>query len=64
MPTNFEKIKEMTVDNLAYFLRIKEHRCDFCSKIYEMTKEEIVKEECDPRTCHFYIQKWLESEAK
>ena len=65
MPTNFDKIKNMTPEELSYFIWTKEVRCAFCSKIYDLTEEELKNgNPCDMRTCHLYITKWLNSEAE
>ena len=57
MPTNFDKIKNMTPEELGYFIWTKEVRCAFCSKIYDLTEEELKNNPCDIRTCHLYITK-------
>ena len=51
--TNFEKIKAMTVTQIAKLLAGKESACEMCVKpIYCGTGGE----------CHINIKKWLESE--
>ena len=64
MPTNFDKIKNMTPEELGYFIWTKDAKCGYCSKIYDLTEEELKNNPCDIRTCHLYITKWLNSKAE
>lgn len=61
---NYEKIKNMTPNDLAYFIWKQDNKCACCSEIYNLTREELKNENCDLRTCSFYIKQWLESETK
>lgn len=49
--TNYEKIKAMSIDEMAEFLDIP--ACHYC----------VAKEICKEKTsCYLYIKRWLESE--
>ena len=58
--TNFEKIKQMSVEDMAKFFIDDSSNIDFCKMCENKCEYDIAKF----TGCEHAIQKWLESEAE
>lgn len=59
MTTNYERIKNMTVDKMAKFLRTK-LACETCPTKCHCMDDLVVNKD----KCFGFIKKWLESESE
>lgn len=56
--TNYERIKAMSIDEMADFIIKETNHCDFCSRKNSPTCVDV------EGGCKKYIKKYLESEAE
>lgn len=54
--TNYERIKNMSIDEMAEFLADNDDNCCFCTRRYE--------DVCLTPDCKYHIKQWLESEVE
>ena len=61
--TNFEKIKSMSLDEIAYTLSLEIRDC-YCCPIYEFCKIHINGDSHKFNTCVSMWEKWFKSEVE
>ena len=61
--TNFERIKRMTIDEMAYYL-VERWNCPDCSEHERLSDNPLLKGQICDMQCKKHCKEWLESEVE